>query len=369
VTLHRRLHMVAALAGALLVGAAAPGFAAPPSGPPAPLGYTTYGAATTYCRPTDPRLDSISGIAVTSRGIFIQDDRRGKLWEIDSSCRPVREVPLPGVVALRDTEDVLSTPDGTLWIGDIGGNRFARTRVQIVRVPVREPPVTYSFSYPDGPHDADALLISPDHKQILIVTKVPSGVSTVFAPASPLRPDSTIGLKPVGTIRVNGLAERNPGKSALLITGGAVSPDGLHLVLRTYTEAWEWDAPDGNLAEALTGLPRKISLPVTKQGEGITYSTDGQALLAGGEQLDPVYRVSIERPRYAPTGDVLADQPPSRPVDRRTVAVVLLSGGLLCLIVLIGAVVAERRRGRRRSWAPDDAPMRVRTLSRNREQR
>jgi hypothetical protein len=359
---------VVCVAAGLLLGAPGPGLAAEQPGVPAPLGYPTYGTPTPYCRPTDPRLDSVSGIAATRRGTFVQDDRQGRLWEIDSDCRPVRAVPLPGVVGLRDTEDLAWTPDGSLWISDTGGNRFSRTTVKIVQVPAAGRPVTYRFSYPDGPHDAEALLVSPDHKQILIVTKVPTGVSTVYAPVGPLGSGGAIPLKAVGTVRLNALTERNPGKSALLVTGGAVSPDGLHVVLRSYNEAWEWDAPDEDLAAALTGLPRKVELPDTKQGEAITYTADGQALLAAGEQFDPVYRVSIDRPRYAPTRTA-TDQEPYRPVDRTSVATVLLVGGLVCLVVFIAAVLAERRRSRRRTFRPAAGPALVRQLSRDRESR
>jgi hypothetical protein len=227
--------------------------------------------------------------------------------------------------------------------------------------------VTYSFSYPDGPHDADTLLVSPDHKQILIVTKVASGESNVYAPASPPRAGGTVPLQSVGTVRSNTLTERNPGKAALLFTGGAVSPDGLHLVLRTYNEAWEWDAADGNLSEALTGLPRKIPLPVTKQGEGITYTADGQALLAAGEQLDPVYRVSIDRPRYAPTGRLAAEEESSGSINRNTVTAILVGGVLLFLVVLIVALIVERRRSRPDQRLPEDGEAPARALSQHRE--
>jgi hypothetical protein len=250
---------------------------------------------------------------------------------------------------------VAATADGTLWIGDLGGNRFNRTSVSIIKVPVSGKTTRYSFSYPDGPHDAETLLVSPDHKQILIITKVESGVSTIFAPASAPRAGGTVPLEAVGTVRANTLADRNPGKSALLFTGGAVSPDGLHLVLRTYSEAWEWDAPDGDLTAALLGLPRKVELPVTKQGEAITYTADGRGLLAAGEKLDPVFRVAIDRPRYAPTASVAAGSEPSRPVDRSKVGVVLIGGAILCLMVLVGAVLTERRSAHRRG-PPSSSP-------------
>jgi hypothetical protein len=71
-----------------------------------------------------------------------------------------------------------------------------------------------------------------------------------------------------------------------MVTGGAVAADGRLLVLRTYTDAYVWPAPDGDLEAALrTGDPRRIPLPATPQGEGVAVSPDGRALLTSTEGL------------------------------------------------------------------------------------
>ena len=53
------------------------------------------------------------------------------------------------------------------------------------------------------------------------------------------------------------------------MTAGDVDRTGTYVVLRTYTNAWEFDAPDGDVAEALvSGRPRLVPLPDDQAGRG-----------------------------------------------------------------------------------------------------
>ncbi|MGQ0805385.1 MAG: hypothetical protein ACT4PI_16170 [Actinomycetota bacterium] len=80
-----------------------------------------------------------------------------------------------------------------------------------------------------------------------------------------------------------------------LVTAGDLSPNGKRLVLRNYTEAFEWRVRHGDLGGAITAEPTVIPLPPTPQGEAIAYTSDGDALITTTE--DPagtgasVYRV------------------------------------------------------------------------------
>ncbi len=319
----------------------------PAPGDPAPLGYATYGVPTMVCTPSDRRLDSVSGIAAVDGRMYVQNDRESALWELDQACRPVRQLRVPADLGqLIDTEDVAATSDGSLWIADVGGNRVQRVTVSLVEVNrVTGNARRYPLVYPDRPHDAETLLISPDRSQVLIVTKSETGTATVYSAGMPLRADAPTRLRAVAQVRIAALVGRNPGKAAVLVTGGAVSPDGMHVVLRTYNEAWEWDVADGGIAEAFREPPRKVTLPVMKQGEAITYTSDGSGFLVSGERLAPIYRVSIDRPRYAPTGVPTGDASgPGTRRPRSPLAAVIVAGAIGCALVLIGAVVLERRR-------------------------
>jgi hypothetical protein len=65
-----------------------------------------------------------------------------------------------------------------------------------------------------------------------------------------------------------------------------VAPDGTRLALRTYTDAYLWSMPDGDVAGALrSGRPERIPLPATAQGEGIAFAADGRSLLTSTEGL------------------------------------------------------------------------------------
>jgi hypothetical protein len=335
-----------ALVAAVLLAGAPPATDTPRPGDPAPLGYTTYGTPTQVCAPADRRLDSVSGIAETTGGMYVQDDRLGTLWQLDRACRPVRQLTVPANLGpMIDTEDLATTADGSLWIADTGGNRVRRMDVSLVRLnPTTGKAQRYRLVYPDRPHDAEALLISPDGNQVLIVTKSPTGTATVYSASTPLRADERSRLRAIALVHVKSLIGRNPGPAAVLVTGGAVSPDGMHVVLRTYNEAWEWDITDGSIADAFGGLPRKVTLPVTKQGEAITYAPDGSGFLVSGEQHAPIYRVSIDRPRYAPTGVATGAATPSASDGTSHLRTVIAVGALGCLLLLVGAVVLERRR-------------------------
>ncbi|MDQ1646820.1 MAG: hypothetical protein QOJ50_3004, partial [Cryptosporangiaceae bacterium] len=146
-----------------------------------------------------------------------------------------------------------------------------------------------------GPHDAETLLLQMTGQPV-IVTKTGTGHSTVYLAQRTLSPSTM--LTKVATLDVNKLrAKDDTAAGSLEVTGGAVAPDGVHFVLRTYTAAYEWDAPDGDVVRALTtGTPRVIPLAKDRQGEGIAYGEDGKTLVTAGEGLgQPVRELQIRR--------------------------------------------------------------------------
>jgi hypothetical protein len=85
-------------------------------------------------------------------------------------------------------------------------------------------------------------------------------------------------FKPEQTGTANKLGNRGPAQNE--VTGGAVSPDGSKVALRTLTDAYEWDVTDGNVVAALTnGTPRITPLPSEDQGDAIAYTPDGASFL------------------------------------------------------------------------------------------
>jgi hypothetical protein len=245
-------------------------------------------------RIVDPRILESSGLVagLASDRLFTHNDSgdTARFFALGPTGRTVATFALRGVQA-RDWEDIERGPRRTLWLADIGDTSATRDLGILVHE-VPEPtgpsatltPVSYRLRYEDGPHDAEALLISPRTGRLLVVTKSFAGGDVYEAPAA-LGAGVTNVLQRVGHVPVPE------------VTAGDVSPDGTRVVLRDYTAAYEWDVQGDDLAGALRRDPERIPLPSQPQGEGISYSRDGSALLISSEGLQqPVYELRRTTP-------------------------------------------------------------------------
>ncbi len=281
----------------------------------------------------DPRIDESSGLAAssTAEAYFTVDDSNPDLrfFTVDGRGRTLAVTDVPGQDC-RDLEDLALGPGPSLYLADIGDNRSVRPRVLVHRLPepavdlaalgrtVHAPrPETFSLTYDDGPHDAETLLVHPRTGQVVVVTKGPGG-SEVYAAPQPLASGVLrhVGSLPVGTTGTPG----GPDIGAVaqtLVTGGAVSPDGRRLVLRTYTDAYVYEVPGDDLVAALAGTASVLPLPETRQGEAVTWTRDGAALLTSSEGVEPpVHRVAAPLPTTA-TQPATAPPATARPTTPR----------------------------------------------------
>ena len=96
----------------------------------------------------------------------------------------------------------------------------------------------------------------------IIVTK--GSEAGIYTPTAPLAtgPEG-VPLRKVGAFTATRTG--TPGFLGLvgqaLVTGGATSPDGKKAVLRTYSDAYEWDVPNGDVVAAIAKPPRITPLP------------------------------------------------------------------------------------------------------------
>ena len=143
----------------------------------------------------------------------------------------------------------------------------------------------HRLSYPEGDyHDAEALLLTGDrHAADHHQGARQAGRRSTSRPA-PLKTDNETGvpMKKVGELTVP--ATETPGNTVArignkTIDGGAIAPGGGKVVLRTYTDALEWDVTGGDVLAALKTKPRTTGLPNEPFGEAITYSAGRQVLL------------------------------------------------------------------------------------------
>lgn len=220
--------------------------------------------------------------------LYLHNDSSGGpvVYAVDArTCRTRATLTIAGIPA-RDLEGIASGRDPrgrpVLWLADIGDNRDSWPQVQVHRI--REPrqlvdqtlrAATYRFTYPDRPHNAEAILADPRSDRVWVVTKQ-SARGRLYALPS-LRRDRVTVARPVADV-------------GAFVTDGAVSPDGSRYVLRDYVDA-----------EVFQGLPpgrspSTIYLPVQFQGEAVTWTSDGTALLVASERDDRLLRVELPRP-------------------------------------------------------------------------
>ncbi|MBA3368306.1 MAG: hypothetical protein H0T99_06510 [Geodermatophilaceae bacterium] len=276
----------------------APAWAVPPG---------DYGPPITQCSITDPEIDEVSGlVALTSGEMLLVEDsapepRPGAtsvlMYRLDSMCA-VQD----GVVEFdqdpRDIED-LAFQDSTVWFADIGDNSQTRPNVALISAgydaaaPQGQAgaPLVFRLAYPDGPHDAEALLLAPDGIPY-IVTKELSGRSGVYRPAGPLDPSAEVAMEKVAELEfaMTGTPGGPVGRAGqLLVTGGTVAADHSHIALRTYTDAYVWTLAGNDVARALQSDPiAVIALPDAPQGEAISFAPDSRSLLVGSEGVNSV---------------------------------------------------------------------------------
>jgi hypothetical protein len=285
------------------------------------------------CHLSDPRVAEASGIVASAAydDVFYTHNDSGdvaRFFRINGSCRTTATFDLSGVQA-RDWEDVSRGPGGTLWLGDIGDNSGTRAKGILVHR-VAEPgpaggeqrlrPTSFRLRYPDGPHDAEALLVHPRTGRVLVVTKGFAG-ATVYAAPLPLNAAGPNVLQEVGRVAVPE------------VTAGDISPDGSHVVLRNYTAAYEWKVAGDDVAGAFKAEPVRIALPPSPQGEAISYTRNGSSFVvvsegAGAtvEEVDRPAPAAVRRP---------APHERSSPWPRR-VALAVVAAALLLAVGLVG---------------------------------
>jgi hypothetical protein len=320
---------------------------------------------TELCVVDDRRAVELSGLIATATGYLAVNDSQPRardlaVLELDASCAVVgtRAYPTPA----RDPEDLAVGPDGTLWVADTGDNFDSPNRrrtVALWRVPADGPLVIHRLAYPDGPHDAEALLV-PDDGVPLIITKEPTGVAALYRPAAPLQARTADGvpLRKVGEFTPHATGENNflGTLGEVMVTGAAISPDRRRVVLRTYTAAYEWDVPDGDVVKAVTGAtPRVTALPDEPQGEAIAYTADGTGFVTVSDQPGPAALL-----RHSPSVAQLNTAPPAAAPDPTAdgggggdgIPVWITLVAALAGLVLVAAGVLGLRQGRRQRNLP-----------------
>lgn len=226
-------------------------------------------------------LEEVSGIAASNTA-------PRHLWAIEDSGNPPQLylVSYDGVVQKKvyvkgatnhGWEDMaLSGTD--IYIGDFGDNDEVRTEYAIYKFdePKAEADTVYSFekirfSYNDGPHDADALLVDPATKDIYIITKrdIPSAVYKIPFPYA------AAGLniaEAAGKLNYSG------------VVGAALSPDATEVILKTYISLYHYPRGGKTIEKTLQTAPSVLPYQVEPQGEAIAFAADNSGFFTLSEK-------------------------------------------------------------------------------------
>ena len=283
----------------------------------------------------DARITESSGLAVDPGGNIY--------WTVnDSGDRGVAygiglDGEVQGTLNYRaqpfDVEAV-AVHDDRLYVADIGDNNRRR---DFVRVFYFDNPrangltVTYhayDFGYPDGPQNAETLLVN-DSGRLFIVTKGQEG-AVYAAPRKPSR-QGVNELKRVGSA---------PSR----VTDGTFLPGGDKIALLTPSTI---SVIDASTYQVLTSSP----IPPQPQAESLTLSLDQRSLLVGSEgKRSKVYAVPVPTettPTPTPSEDPGAetDVPDDRTGAIQNQKGTLMAVGLAGFVALVaGTVVALARK-------------------------
>ncbi|MDX6738389.1 hypothetical protein [Actinocorallia sp. A-T 12471] len=283
---------------------------------------------------TDDRITESSGLAASTLHpgiVYTHNDSGGeaRVYAVDAETGRTKAVLTFAGLTARDWEGMAIGKDeqgrSALYLADIGDNlRGAWPHVAVFRIPEPErlrdatlPVTAFRFTYEDGPRDAESLLIDPRDNRLYIASKA-FGSGTLYRAPKKLKTTGKNVLKAVGD-------------APSFATDGAFAPDGSTFVIRGYTSATVYRAP-GEKVE-------RISLPLQEQGEGVTYTPDGKALLISSEGADrKVWRVPLPE-------EALPEPSPTAAAAEKGTSGTNKGAGLLLLGgVTLAAVFLGRRR-------------------------
>lgn len=300
----------------------------------------------------DPRITASSGLTRdTTRNVFWTvnaDDPAGVAYAVGPDGRTRGTLQFGG--SLVDAEAV-AYAGGRLFIADIGDEDVSRQSVRVFEFADPAPNqqrgsdfTAYELVYPDGPHDAGAVLVDAGG-QLRIVTRAAEGA--VYRAPARLQTDAPNRLTRVAD-------------APAFVTDATVLPSGRY-AMRTYVGV---HVMEPELYAPVAESP----LPYQPMGESMTVSMSDTALLIGsvGEQ-SRVLRVPVPQeledvpvgpavPPPSPPPEAAPDEAStqSSPTNRSGTLIALL----FAFVVAVAAGVVVYRRDRTGAVGAEPTPRR-----------
>lgn len=241
-----------------------------------PASAAEWQPATKRCTINDARLDEISGMSRSTyprklRWVHNDSGDSARFFAVSKTCRVRAEFQV-GVPEAVDWEDMAAGPNHTLWFGDIGDNGADRQTISVVRV--KEPRVissrrvkatVFRLAYPNGPRNAEGLMVQPRSGRVFVVTKskVDKGAAIYRAP------------KVLSATRVNVMNKVMSGAPRGL-SSADWRPGGKGFFLGGYNGIWVYDS--------FTSAPKVVSFDAAVDFiEAVAWTRSGTAVSLTGE--------------------------------------------------------------------------------------
>lgn len=200
---------------------------------------------------------------------------------------------------VHDCEDIAVGPGphkgkSYVYLGDIGDNYSVRKYLTVYRMEeqkvwakdtiVNTTAAPIHLKYPDGPKDAETLMVDPVERLIYIVSKRQDAV-TVYTTPLLYKTNDTVGLTRHCKLFFPGL------KLLKWITAGDISKDGQQVLLKSYTKVYYWKRENNEpIWKTMQRKPQLLPYVQEKQGEGIGFTPDSKGYYTCSEGVyTPIY--------------------------------------------------------------------------------
>ncbi|MBC7829596.1 MAG: hypothetical protein H7122_17765 [Chitinophagaceae bacterium] len=242
-----------------------------------------------------PASFSVSNNVKEASGIAGSKINPGYLWAQEDGGSPpqvlllkkdgtvVKSVFINGAVN-DDWEDMALSkgPNASLnyiFLADFGDNLLMRNNYTIYRFP--EPALAVDtvktvdkivFQYPDGSHNAEALLVDHTSKEIYIITKSdnPARIYKLIYPQSITSVNQAVL---VGELTFSG------------VTGSAISVDGKEIIIKTYPALnYFTRSPGQTIEQALKSVSVNLDYQLEPQGEAVAFAADNSGFYTLSEK-------------------------------------------------------------------------------------
>ncbi len=251
----------------------------------------------------DDRMDELSGIvaSVKNPGYLYVNNDSGDSSRFFSITRDGQLHGIyyfkgaeTGSLGVKDCEDISlgKGPDSSadyIYVGDIGDNNGRIDHITVYRIKEPAPDSTLAkqvdaqplfIRYPDGPRDAETLMVDPIDKLLYIVSKREDSVHIYSTPLL-FKANDTVTLTMNAHIYLGG-------GRASWITAGNISPNGDQIILKHYRKIFYWRrTPGQSVWKTMQQQPMLLFYFIEKQGEAVCFSPDGKGYYTVSEGTNP----------------------------------------------------------------------------------